>query len=81
MKLTGNKDIVVVRGAGDIASGTIHKMHRCGFKVLVLETEAPTAIRRKVSFSEAVYEGTCIVENIRAEKVRCISEITHCFRE
>ena len=32
-----NRDLVVVRGGGDIASGTIHKLHKCGFKVVILE--------------------------------------------
>ncbi len=49
---------IVVRGAGDIATGTIHRLHRCGFSVLALETERPSAIRRYVAFSEAVYEGS-----------------------
>ena len=30
-------DIIVVRGGGDIATGTIHKLYRCGFKVVILE--------------------------------------------
>ena len=32
-------DIIVVRGGGDIATGTIHKLYRCGFKVVILEIE------------------------------------------
>lgn len=59
-------DKVIVRGGGDVASGTIQKLFRSGFKVLVLETERPTAIRRNVSFSEAVYEGKTVVEDIKA---------------
>lgn len=59
------KDIVVVRGGGDIATGTIQKLHRAGFKVLVLETETPTTIRRKAALSEAVYDGIAVVEDIK----------------
>ena len=40
------ENLVIVRGGGDIATGTIYKLHKCGFKVLVLETENPSAIRR-----------------------------------
>lgn len=36
---------VIVRGGGDLATGTIHCLHQCGFKVLVLETGKPTTIR------------------------------------
>ena len=50
-------DIVVVRGAGDLASGVILRLMRAGYKVVALETDKPTSIRRTVSFSEAVYDG------------------------
>lgn len=56
------KELIVVRGAGDLATGTICRLHRCGFRLLVLETARPRAIRRTVSLSEAVYEGSQTVE-------------------
>ncbi|AKL94594.1 selenium-dependent molybdenum hydroxylase system protein, YqeB family [Clostridium aceticum] len=68
-------EIIVVRGGGDLATGTIHKLHRCGFRVLVLETPEPTSIRRKVSFSEAIYEGKIQVEGITAVHVKDLNEM------
>lgn len=59
-----NKQLIIVRGGGDIATGTIYKLNRCGYPVLVLESEHPSAIRRKVAFSEAVYEGKARVEDM-----------------
>ena len=59
------ENLIIVRGGGDIASGTIYKLHKCGFPVLVLETDAPSAIRRNVAFSEAVYEGIQQVEDVQ----------------
>ena len=58
------KNLIIVRGGGDLATGTIHKLHRCGFPVLVLETANPSAIRRNVAFSEAVYAGAQTVEGL-----------------
>lgn len=58
------ENLIVVRGGGDIATGTIMKLHQCGFPVLVLELPAPSAIRRNVAFSEAVYQGSQTVENV-----------------
>lgn len=58
------KDLVIVRGGGDLATGTICKLYKSGFNVLVLETDAPSAIRRNVAFSEAVYEKTKTVEDV-----------------
>lgn len=66
---------VIVRGGGDIASGTIQILHRAGFQVLVLEIDQPTTIRRKAAFSEAVYDGTTEVEGIKGVLVSSEKEI------
>lgn len=58
------KDLIIVRGGGDIATGTIYKLKKCGFSVLILEIAHPSAIRRNVAFSEAVYEGYSKVEDM-----------------
>ena len=50
-------DLIIVRGGGDIATGTIYKLHQCGFDVLVLEIDESSAIRRRAAFCEAVYSG------------------------
>ena len=59
-------DLIIVRGAGDISTGAIHRLHRAGFSVLALESERPSAIRRRVAFSEAVYDGSATVEGVTA---------------
>lgn len=56
------KPFVIVRGGGDIATGTIYKLHQSGFRVLVTEIAHPSAIRRNVAFSEAVYNGVQTIE-------------------
>ena len=58
------KDLIVVRGGGDLATGTIYKLKKCGFPVLILEVAQPSAIRRNVAFCEAVYQGTQTVEDM-----------------
>lgn len=65
-----NKKILIIcRGGGDLATGIVHRLFRAGFLVLVLETDSPAAIRRQVSFSEAVYDGTATVEGVTAERI------------
>lgn len=65
-----NKKILIIcRGGGDLATGIVHRLFRAGFPVLVLETDRPAAIRRQVSFSEAVYDGTATVEGVTAERI------------
>lgn len=59
---------IIVRGAGDLATATILKLHRAGFKVIALEIEKPTVIRRSVSFAQAMYDGEYTVEDTTAVK-------------
>lgn len=68
------KDLIVVRGGGDLATGTIHRLWSAGFRVLVLETEKPAAIRRQVSLCEAIYEGRTTVEGLTAVRIGCPEE-------
>ena len=63
------KDLIVVRGAGDLATGTVHRLKKAGFRLLVLEAEHPAAIRRQVALSEAVYAGSARVEDVEAVRM------------
>ena len=58
------KDLIIVRGGGDLATGSIYKLKKSGFPVLILEVANPSAIRRNVAFCEAVYQGTQTVEDM-----------------
>lgn len=66
--------LIVVRGGGDIATGTIMKLYQCGFSVLILEIPTPSAIRRNVAFSEAVYQGTQTIEGVTCYLAKGIEE-------
>ena len=68
------RQLIIVRGGGDIATGTIHRLHRCGYPVLVLETGTPSAIRRQVAFSEAIYDGSSEIEGVTCLKVSSYEE-------
>jgi xanthine dehydrogenase accessory factor len=58
---------IIMRGAGDLATGVALRLHRSGFKrVLLLETDHPLAVRRLVSFSEAINIGKVSIENVTA---------------
>ena len=66
--------LMIVRGGGDLATGTIHRLWSAGLRVLVLETEHPAAIRRQVSLCEAVYEGETAVEGMRGIRVETLAD-------
>ena len=75
------KNLIVVRGGGDIATGTIYKLKKCGFSVLILEIAHPSAIRRNVAFSEAVYEGHSKVEDMECFLAKDEDEAEHFLKE
>lgn len=66
--------LIICRGAGDLATGIIHRLHRAGHMVIALETDYPAAIRRQVSFCEAVYDGSAAVEGVTARLVPALAD-------
>lgn len=75
------EELIIVRGGGDLATGTIQKLWNSGFPVLVLETENPAAIRRQVSFCEAIYEGETAVEGVRCVRIQDLCEREAVWKE
>lgn len=63
------KRLILLRGGGDLASGVALRLHHAGFQVVIAELPRPLAVRRLVSFSEAVYEGQTTVEDATARLV------------
>ncbi len=68
-----HRQLVLIKGAGDLATGVGHRLHRAGFKVVMTEQERPTVIRRPVSFARAVFETEAEVEGVRARKITWIA--------
>ena len=66
--------LIICRGAGDLATGIIHRLHRAGHRVIALETDYPAAIRRQVSFCEAVYDRSAAVEGVTARLVPALAD-------
>jgi xanthine dehydrogenase accessory factor len=61
--------LVLIKGAGELASGVAARLYRCGFPVVMTELPQPLVVRRTVSFAEAVYQGEFAVEGIVARRV------------
>lgn len=62
--------LVLIRGAGDLASGVAIRLHRSGFPVVMTEIEHPLAVRRTVAFAQAVFDGVCRVEEVTGRRCR-----------
>jgi xanthine dehydrogenase accessory factor len=72
---------ILIRGAGEMASGVAHRLHQSHFKVCMLEIPHPVAVRREVSFCEAVYEGTKQVEGVQSKLISGPKEIESAWEE
>jgi xanthine dehydrogenase accessory factor len=70
---------VLIKGAGDLASGVATRLRRCGFPVVMTELPEPLVVRRTVSFAEAVYEDEIAVEGIVARRVIGAAEARQAF--
>jgi xanthine dehydrogenase accessory factor len=64
-----NNALVLLRGGGDLATGVALRLHRAGIKLVISELAQPLAVRRTVSFAEAVYEGRHTIEEVTARLV------------
>ena len=68
--------IVAIKGAGEMATGIAVRLKHAGFiKIFMLETSQPLAVRRTVSFCEAIHEGAAMVEGVDAVLARGVDEI------
>jgi xanthine dehydrogenase accessory factor len=62
-------NFILIRGGGDLATGVALRLHRAGLNIVISELAQPLAVRRTVSFSEAVYEGHHTVEGVTARLI------------
>jgi xanthine dehydrogenase accessory factor len=76
-----NELVILIRGAGEMASGVAHRLHRSHFRVCMLEVPHPIAVRREVSYCEAIYEGEKEVEGVRSTFVAHPEDIHPAWKE
>ena len=69
------ENIVLIRGGGDLASGVALRLYRVGMRIAITEIAQPLAVRRLVSFAEAVYQGEFKVEDVTSSSVDSIEEL------
>lgn len=76
-----NARTILVRGAGDLATGVIIKLRKAGYNVIAAEIGTPTVIRSTVSFAEAMFSGSTTVEGVEAVRITDPSERFRLFDE
>ena len=73
--------VVLIRGAGEVASGVAHRLRQSHFKVCMTEIPRPLAVRRAVAFCEAIYGGEKEVEGVRAKFISKPEEIESVWKK
>jgi xanthine dehydrogenase accessory factor len=73
--------LVLIKGAGDLASGVAYRLHRSGFPVLMTELRTPMMVRHAVSFGQAVYDGEATVEGVTARRLEDPEEASTLARQ
>ena len=68
------RDVVIIKGGGDLATGIAHRLHQSRIPVVITEIAAPTVVRRTVAFAAAVITGQVVVEGVTARLVE-VSEV------
>jgi xanthine dehydrogenase accessory factor len=73
--------VILIRGAGEMASGVAHRLHQSHFKICMIEIPHPLAVRREVTFTEAIYDGEKEVERVRAKLISKTEEIKSVWKK
>ena len=58
--------VVVVRGIGDVGSAVAHRLFQAGYRVWISDDPAPAAPRRGMSFTDAAFDGSAVLEGVTA---------------
>ena len=74
--------VIAIKGAGEMASAVAWRLYMANLRrMFMLEIDNPLAVRREVSFCEAVYDGEKEVEGVKAVFVHTPDEIKKCWAE
>lgn len=72
------KPYVLIWGGGDLASGVALRLFKTGMRLLIVEVNQPTAVRRSVSFAQAVFDGQTVVEGVTGQLIHNFSQTNDC---
>ena len=71
--------LVLIKGAGDLATGVAYRLYRAGYSIVMTDIEQPTAVRRTVAFCPCIYDGTATVEGVTSRRVETVEEVKSCL--
>ena len=67
---------LVIRGAGDLATGAALKLHNSGYDVIMLDLSEPTVIRTNIAFAQALVndDKKIMIEGVTGRKAHSVAE-------
>ena len=80
MNLTRSDLRILIRGANDVGSAVAHRLFTAGYSVVIHEMPMPATTRRRMSFTDAVFDGYAILEDVEAELVRRMALLDRVMR-
>lgn len=66
---------VVVRGSGDVGSAIAHHLFQAGYRVALHDEPSPAAPRRGMAFTDAVFDGSAVLDGVEARRVASAAEV------
>lgn len=72
---------VLIKGAGDLATGIAYRLYQAGYDVLMTDIPVPTTVRRNVAYSRVVYEKEAVIEGVKGVLVQTIEEVNKAHTE
>lgn len=73
--------LVLIKGAGDLATGTAIRLHRAGLQVVMTDLAQPTAVRRTVAFCQCIYDGVTRIEGLTARRADSPAQVALCLAQ
>lgn len=61
---------ILIRGANDVGSAVAHRLFMAGYFVVIHEMPQPVTTRRKMSFTDAVFDGHVILDGVEAQIIK-----------
>lgn len=65
----------LVRGTGEIASGVAHALHQAGWPVVLHDIATPATTRRRMAFTDAVFDGTARLSGLTAKRADSLADL------
>jgi xanthine dehydrogenase accessory factor len=73
--------VVLVRGSGDVGSAVAHRLFLSGHPVVIHDVPLPAAPRRGMAFADAVFDGECELDGVKARRVDDLGALARALAE